>query len=519
MRRAAFALTVLSALSALAGAWAASPAGDQPDRTWQEPASTWHAAVTAAVAVSETSGLSAEPATETQEAPGVAGVAAEPSPKPFVAHPYPSPADLGGREWSYFRETGHYVSGGFKRYFDAHGGVDGLGYPITEELSEDGWTVQYFQRARLEYHPDAPDAPVQRSLLGDMLLALRQDVRIEATFRPLEIVPDGARVFPETGYAVASPALEFFTTNGGLAAFGYPVSRAEGGAQWFQRARLEWVDGVVQAAPIGEEYVEAAGLVAARTRAQPPHLGRVDVRSSQVRLAVHRAPGSAEVVTRLPRDAQVQVTGEHVGPDGDSWYAVRLWNTLDGFVERRGLAFTPAPLKAPGAAGAPWKPEPPPAQGPFPLSAQGRARIAREFAGAPDGPGIGSLAAGVPVRVMSWATDAQGRAWYQFGTGQPGQEGASGWILAGTITLDAPDPLTAVVGGKPVAQTVAGKGMWFTYDVLRETPAAHLVATAQANGFSFLAPQVGTSRRGYWARGELDALLPAAHAAGLKVIP
>jgi hypothetical protein len=34
-----------------------------------------------------------------------------------------------------------------------------------------------------------------------------------------------------------------------------------------------------------------------------------------------------------------------------------------------------------------------------------------------------------------------------------------------------------------------------------------------------LAPQVGTSRQGYWAGKELDALLAAAHGAGLRVIP
>ena len=61
--------------------------------------------------------------------------------------------------------------------------------------------------------------------------------------------------------------------------------------------------------------------------------------------------------------------------------------------------------------------------------------------------------------------------------------------------------------------------MWFTHDVLRQTPTKNVIAAARANGFSFLAPQVGTSRRGYWAREEYDALLPAAHDAGLTVIP
>ncbi|MDQ3699730.1 MAG: hypothetical protein M3442_02290, partial [Chloroflexota bacterium] len=92
-------------------------------------------------------------------------------------------------------------------------------------------------------------------------------------------------------------------------------------------------------------------------------------------------------------------------------------------------------------------------------------------------------------------------------------------ILADTVGLETPDPLVMTVNAVPLTRPVSGKGMWFTYDVLRETPAAHIVATARANGFAFLAPQVGTSRRGYWAGAELDALLPAAHAAGLAVVP
>jgi hypothetical protein len=61
--------------------------------------------------------------------------------------------------------------------------------------------------------------------------------------------------------------------------------------------------------------------------------------------------------------------------------------------------------------------------------------------------------------------------------------------------------------------------MWFTYDVLRDTPIRNVIAAARATGFSFLAPEVGTSRRGYWAREDYDLLLPAAHDAGLQVIP
>jgi hypothetical protein len=56
----------------------------------------------------------------------------------------------------YFAETGHSVQYAFWRYFLAHGGLDVLGYPITEAKVEGEYLVQYFQRMRLEWHPERP---------------------------------------------------------------------------------------------------------------------------------------------------------------------------------------------------------------------------------------------------------------------------------------------------------------------------------------------------------------------------
>jgi D-alanyl-D-alanine carboxypeptidase len=70
-------------------------------------------------------------------------------------------------ERRYVPETGHSVSGGFRQYYERHGGALVLGYPLSEELVEDGFTVQYFERSVLEY---LPGRPVRASLLGDDLL-------------------------------------------------------------------------------------------------------------------------------------------------------------------------------------------------------------------------------------------------------------------------------------------------------------------------------------------------------------
>jgi hypothetical protein len=56
----------------------------------------------------------------------------------------------------YYPQSGHTVSYAFLQYFDSHGALDVFGYPITELLLEGGTVVQYFQRAKMEWHPENP---------------------------------------------------------------------------------------------------------------------------------------------------------------------------------------------------------------------------------------------------------------------------------------------------------------------------------------------------------------------------
>jgi hypothetical protein len=76
----------------------------------------------------------------------------------------------------YFPDTGFVVQNAFLRYFDARGGVDVLGYPITPEVNEADRPVQYFQRARLEYRKEFAGTAreVQLGLIGDELLRQRR---------------------------------------------------------------------------------------------------------------------------------------------------------------------------------------------------------------------------------------------------------------------------------------------------------------------------------------------------------
>ena len=142
----------------------------------------------------------------------------------------------------YFAQTGHNVLGVFRTFFETNGGVEIFGYPRTEELFEDGRTVQYFQRARFEHHPQHAGTPyeVQLTLLG---IEIRRGEPPAQTVPPLPTT-EHQQYFPETGHSVHFAFLKFFRENGGIYIFGYPITQEviEDGkiVQYFQRARFEY---------------------------------------------------------------------------------------------------------------------------------------------------------------------------------------------------------------------------------------------------------------------------------------
>lgn len=58
----------------------------------------------------------------------------------------------------FFPETGHSLCGTFLNYWERNGGLQRFGYPITQPFTEElpTWsgTVQYFERRRMELHPE-----------------------------------------------------------------------------------------------------------------------------------------------------------------------------------------------------------------------------------------------------------------------------------------------------------------------------------------------------------------------------
>jgi uncharacterized protein len=80
---------------------------------------------------------------------------------------------------TFFPQNGHTLAEPFASYWVTHGDLRVFGYPISEPFDErsptDGKTyrVQYFERHRLEYHPEAPtsEARIRLGLLGAQVYA------------------------------------------------------------------------------------------------------------------------------------------------------------------------------------------------------------------------------------------------------------------------------------------------------------------------------------------------------------
>jgi len=144
----------------------------------------------------------------------------------------------------FFAETGHNSPELFASYWEAHGGAGTFGFPITEAYSQDGLTIQWFERARFERHLANKDTPyeVQLGQLG------REIRTADSPTTPLGS-NQNSRYFMETGHNVTQ-FLNYWLQNGGLARFGLPLTEeiseqnaADGKTytvQYFERVRLEY---------------------------------------------------------------------------------------------------------------------------------------------------------------------------------------------------------------------------------------------------------------------------------------
>ena len=165
--------------------------------------------------------------------------------------------------WTYFPATGHYIANGFQTFWQNNGDLPVFGYPLTEEFSEQGQTVQYLERQRFEYHPELAGTPYETELgrLGAEDAARRNFSGTQA-FQPIAIpstaVGDVCRYADESHHTICGEFLAYWQSHGldlgdsgtsyreSLALFGYPISEPftdpDTGlrVQYFERALFEW---------------------------------------------------------------------------------------------------------------------------------------------------------------------------------------------------------------------------------------------------------------------------------------
>lgn len=143
-----------------------------------------------------------------------------------------------------FPETGYAVSDPFLSYWQERGGLFSYGYPISEAISEDGLLVQYFERARFEWHPENAGSAYE-VLLSPLGLQLSKG----RDFPTAQARSEGDDIyFAETRHSLGGKFQAYWEGYGGLARFGYPISEeineiASDGhtyrVQYFERARME----------------------------------------------------------------------------------------------------------------------------------------------------------------------------------------------------------------------------------------------------------------------------------------
>ena len=205
----------------------------------------------------------------------------------------PTSASTTANGWT--ASTGHTVSGAWLDYLRSHGDVDNLGLPRTDVIADPttgGQTVQYFQRAILEWHPENPPGlQIERRLLGDILYPGADPPLSpsDAPPGPYEYFPFSANQPTGLGHFVANYTRtgqlicfkDYFDSHGGVSAFGYPKEepKLRNGlwTQRFQAAVFEYhpefdragnVPGTtiplrnyrVQLELLGDEYIHAKGL-------------------------------------------------------------------------------------------------------------------------------------------------------------------------------------------------------------------------------------------------------------------
>jgi beta-lactamase class A len=160
-------------------------------------------------------------------------------------------ASSAGSPFRYFPQTKLSIGNGFFKFWNTQGSLPIFGYPLTPEVSQNGITVQWFERARLEWHPDLASGPASQFEPGVVLGLVGSERAAQLGLHWADSKDSGnGQYFVQTHQEITGNFLQYWREHGGRREFGYPISPAvnmvsptDGKTyltQWFERARFEW---------------------------------------------------------------------------------------------------------------------------------------------------------------------------------------------------------------------------------------------------------------------------------------
>jgi putative inorganic carbon (hco3(-)) transporter len=169
------------------------------------------------------------------------------------------------QDCEFFAITSHNLCWPFASYWNTNGGLSFFGYPLTEAFDTDGVTTQYFERARLEWHParDGLISQVIAAPLGRLALLREHGVEVLPAALPGD---DVLCIFEDdTQHNVCGEFFLFWVNNGSVTRFGLPITEEirtdDMVIQYFEYGRLERVTdgplaGQIMIGRLGAEELE-----------------------------------------------------------------------------------------------------------------------------------------------------------------------------------------------------------------------------------------------------------------------
>lgn len=168
---------------------------------------------------------------------------------------------------TFVSQTGHNMIDVVAKYWKTKGGVQALGYPVSElfirKIDGETHVYQYFERVLVEYLPDS--GKVALAPLGSWFAEVNGPYDSVSAFSSTT----KKRFVASTGHSIGGGILQWYAANGDSEVFGAPISEeyaftTKDGrkvtAQLFERARIEIdADGDVTLGRLGAEWLAQRG--------------------------------------------------------------------------------------------------------------------------------------------------------------------------------------------------------------------------------------------------------------------